>query len=314
MRSAAAFLLAALLGSALSSAIRKDQKLDAYAYTDEFARFKMLSFSAAAYADDPSLCMKTAFPHGNGTISKVVEVVCDMIKTDSCRGFTAYSHSDKAIIISFRGTAEFIQLATESVGSIIGSEKFIAGGFVSHYFYEAFKKVWNGGLKDDYLELRNKYPDYEVWVTGHSLGGAMATLCASTLIHEGVAEITKTKLMTFGCPRVGDRAFADAHDALMLYSYRVVHKADIVAHVPPMFWPDHNLLDPYRHTKSEVWYDNDMSEGSDYNVCNAQESDSCSDKLWFTLSIPDHLHYFETAEWMPDYGEDGCPVKYITAQ
>lgn len=39
--------------------------------------------------------------------------------------------------------------------------------------------MWNGGLRDDFLSLKNSYPDYEYWFTGHSLGGSLATLAAA---------------------------------------------------------------------------------------------------------------------------------------
>ncbi|TKR87349.1 hypothetical protein L596_011760 [Steinernema carpocapsae] len=236
----------------------------------------MLSLSAAEYADDPSKCQITAFPKGNASTSKTVEVVCDMFKTDSCRGFTAISHSAKAIVISFRGTAEFLQLIQETINTNL-PRNFIAGGKISRYFYEAYKKVREGGLKDDYLELRTRYPDYEAWVTRHSLEGAMASLCAATLVHLGQANPEKLKLLTFGCPRIGDKTFVNAHNALVLYSYHVVHNRDIVPHVPHQFFPDSWLLGGYLHTKSEVWYANDVSPGSDFNVCNSDESWRCSD-------------------------------------
>lgn len=41
---------------------------------------------------------------------------------------------------------------------------FPGGGSVSYYFYMAFKELWDGGMRDDFLSLRNQYPDYDVWV------------------------------------------------------------------------------------------------------------------------------------------------------
>uniref|UniRef100_A0A1I7Z274 Lipase_3 domain-containing protein n=1 Tax=Steinernema glaseri TaxID=37863 RepID=A0A1I7Z274_9BILA len=305
-----ALLLTALLGVVLSTVIRKE-RLGAVAYDDSFARYKMFFFSSAAYADDPSVCMNAAYPDAeNNTVTGVVNVSC--AKTDSCRGFTAISHTDKAIIISFRGTTEFMQIIQEGVETIFGAEAFIAGGYVSHYFYEAFKAVWRGGLQDDFLALRNKYPDYEVWVTGHSLGGAMASLCAATLAHLGQVDTQKLKLMTFGQPRVGDKTYADAVNAQLLYAYRVVHNRDIVPHVPPEVLPDHGLLDGYVHHQSEVWYPNKMRVDDSYHVCNADESNSCSDGDWVTLSIMDHGHYFQDHEWITNFGQDGCPKQMVS--
>uniref|UniRef100_A0A1I7Z1E2 Lipase_3 domain-containing protein n=1 Tax=Steinernema glaseri TaxID=37863 RepID=A0A1I7Z1E2_9BILA len=311
MRSTSVLLVAAaLLGVVLSTAIRK-QRMDLAGYDDSFARYKMLSFSAMAYADEPNLCMKSAYPAGgNNTVHKRVEVPCDS-DDSSCRGMSAVSHSDKAIILTFRGTNQFLQLIQEAVNTVFDPEPFIAGGYVSRYFYEAFKSVWRGGLKDDFLALRNKYPDYEVWVTGHSLGGAMASLCAATLAHLGQVNTQKLRLMTFGQPRVGDKAFATAHDAMILFAYRVVHNRDIVPHVPPEILPDHGLIDGYVHHKSEVWYPNKMRVDDSYVICNADEGKKCSDSDYITLSVSDHLSYFEDHEWITDFGEDGCPVQMV---
>ncbi|KAK0411923.1 hypothetical protein QR680_005919 [Steinernema hermaphroditum] len=314
MRSTSVLLSAALLGAVLSVAIRKPQQLNSWAYDDSFARYKMLSFACSTYATDANLCFKTAYPNGgNNTVTKRIEVGCDASKSVHCNGLTAVTHTDKAIIVVFRGTDQFTQLIQESLKTIIGAEEFIAGGYVSQYFYNAFKSVWHGegsitGLEEEFLSLRKQFPDYEVWVTGHSLGGAMASLCAATVVHLGQANPQKLKLMTFGQPRVGDQKFADAHDALIPFSYRVVHNLDIVPHVPPEFLPDHSLFDGYRHHKSEVWYPNKMRVDDSYSVCNEDEGNKCSDGSWLPeLSVFDHVHYFQSSEMITDFGEDGCP-------
>ena len=52
--------------------------------------------------------------------------------------------------------------------------------------------------------------DRQVWLTGHSLGGALAVLLAATLLESA---IPVTGLYTFGAPRVGNNAFASHVDA-----------------------------------------------------------------------------------------------------
>ena len=67
-------------------------------------------------------------------------------------------------------------------------------------------------------------------VTGHSLGGAMATLAASRLRPAG--------LYTFGAPRVGNHDFAGCIDRQVddgLTYQRFVGCCDIVTRVPPGF-------------------------------------------------------------------------------
>lgn len=83
-----------------------------------------------------------------------------------------------------------------------------------------------------------------LWFAGHSLGGAMATVCArrcrlakNTPHPEGV--------FTYGSPRVGDRAYVNY---CRLVHYRWVNNNDIVTRVPPTWWG-------YRHGGREMYID-----------------------------------------------------------
>jgi hypothetical protein len=64
-----------------------------------------------------------------------------------------------------------------------------------------------------------------VWFTGHSLGGALATLAAD--LHGG-----EETLYTFGSPRVGDADFSQGHAQRVSATWRMVHDRDLVARVP----------------------------------------------------------------------------------
>ena len=85
-----------------------------------------------------------------------------------------------------------------------------------------------------------------MWVTGHSLGGALAMLFALRLkLRRG---LTVAGVYTFGQPRVGNLPFSLAYDkALRTCTYRVVHADDLVPRVP---W----LLGAFRHCGTEVFY------------------------------------------------------------
>lgn len=56
-----------------------------------------------------------------------------------------------------------------------------------------------------FKSLRLKYKTAEVLVTGHSLGGAIATFAALEIRHSGY---NVDHFYTFGCPRVGSSRFA----------------------------------------------------------------------------------------------------------
>jgi len=270
-------------------------------YTDAFARSLIFPLSAAAYSDDPSLCLKNRFK--NATLSKSVRTICDTgDKDEACAGFTALAHYEKAIIISFRGTNGFFQLLNE-VNHVVLKEKKPSpiGGLVAYYFHTVFQQIWDAGLKDDVDRLLKEYPTYEIWVTGHSLGGSVASIAATWILNEYNLENERIKLVTFGQPRTGDSEFALSHNMKLPRSYRVTHHRDMVPHVPP------EKFESYFHHQSEIWYPKAMSQNSLFVVCNDGESNECSDKNWIDTSISDHLNYFETS--VSVYGVGGCAAK-----
>jgi len=74
-----------------------------------------------------------------------------------------------------------------------------------------------------------------IWVTGHSLGGALCSLYAAMMFEAGY---TVYGIYTFASPRPGDDALATALDQLMKGKgsgphHRVMNENDIVPHVPP---------------------------------------------------------------------------------
>jgi hypothetical protein len=85
-------------------------------------------------------------------------------------------------------------------------------------------------------------PSGPLWVTGHSLGAAIATLVATELDAQGYVGVQP--LYTFGGPRVGNAEF---FDAFWLKCFRVVHGDDQVPHLPPAI--------EYMHVGHEIFVD-----------------------------------------------------------
>ncbi|KAH7709188.1 class 3 lipase protein [Aphelenchoides avenae] len=83
-------------------------------------------------------------------------------------------------------------------------------------------------------------------VTGHSLGGATASIGAGVAAKQGIFPSSSIKLYTFGQPRTGNGDYATAHAKQVPETYRVVHAHDLVPHVPPLGF------EGYKHHKSEV--------------------------------------------------------------
>ena len=70
------------------------------------------------------------------------------------------------------------------------------------------------------------------WFTGHSLGGAMAAICAGRCMRSKI-ESNPAGLYTFGSPRVGSRRYVN-HCRFPEY-YRWVNNNDIVTRIPPIW-------------------------------------------------------------------------------
>lgn len=137
-------------------------------------------------------------------------------------GAQAYVMSDgKDVLIACRGT-EPSEMNDVKADLDTVKVPHPLGGKVHRGFYREYEKVMPG-IREA-LAKHNKKGDKEVWVCGHSLGGAMAVLVAVDLKPNG--------LQTFGQPRVGNKEFLKNID---FPYYRYVNNNDIVPRVPPTF-------------------------------------------------------------------------------
>ncbi|MBV9957216.1 MAG: lipase family protein [Acidobacteria bacterium] len=142
-------------------------------------------------------------------------------------------HDEAAIIVAFRGTqlddfwAKVIDISTD-VHFIPVPDG--AGGLVHQGFLEGLSFVWEP-LRAHLGELLNG--ERRLWLTGHSLGAALATLAAERLNRETAAVVQG--LYTYGSPRVGDSNFKSrfAHKNLAARTFRIVNNSDLIARVPP---------------------------------------------------------------------------------
>ena len=100
-------------------------------------------------------------------------------------------------------------------------------------FYESYLAL-QPGVSAALKTLGGSAAPY-VYVTGHSLGAAMAEVATFELVTQAFPVIAA---YTFGTPRVGNPAWADAYRAAVVAakgaaSFRVIHNEDPVPHLPP---------------------------------------------------------------------------------
>jgi triacylglycerol lipase len=126
-------------------------------------------------------------------------------------------------------------------------------------FYNALMDIWPQ-MKSTIRSFRRTavgQPDRPLWLTGHSLGGALAILAAATLID---ADETFYGAYTFGCPRVGGREFARTFNVEAKNKvFRFQNNADIVTRVPARIMG-------YSHVGSFVYISADGTLSSDIGL------------------------------------------------
>jgi triacylglycerol lipase len=87
------------------------------------------------------------------------------------------------------------------------------------------------------LENRLKENQRPVWFAGHSLGGAMAAVCAVRCKLSPIPSNPQA-IFSFGAPRVGNRAYASF---LKVKHYRWVNNNDVVPRTPPRLLGYHHM-------------------------------------------------------------------------
>lgn len=132
---------------------------------------------------------------------------------------------DAAVAVAFRGTE------TDSLADWVSDARIrlvrFAGGEVHCGFREAL-----GDVLDDLGAELDRHPGKPLWITGHSLGGALAVLLAARALADGRAV---GGLYTYGQPRVGDAEFAASWGPPLAGRYfRFVNGNDPVPRVPPV--------------------------------------------------------------------------------
>ena len=249
---------------------------------DQNLSYKMVFLSALAYADNVSIYISKAAEIDTFRVVKQVTKPCHSLKCPehtNCSGFIAVSQKEKVIAIVFRGSQSICQ-AKRVHGKEVGIS--LLKGIVHQgqtYFQNSFQKVWND-LKGDVYSQINKHSSYKLWVTGYSLGGALASLASLHIALEGKTPRNNLILYTFGQPKTGDCQFAFDHNILVPISFRVVHYRDPVVHLPLYILPRIcGACGPYHHGREIFYNQRVMSKDSPYKTCNGPEDVACSNQF-----------------------------------
>ncbi|CAO4370602.1 unnamed protein product [Caenorhabditis nigoni] len=272
-----------------------------YAYSDEFVRYSVLPVIAAGQTREPQKCLDNNLP--TMKVYKHRQANCSFMFSDvTCAGFTGYDTTRKLIVLSIRGSHGVHQYYDLwKVGNENGTVPFLGIGRVTKVFHDNFESLWYGGLGEDMHNLIRKYPDFEIWVTGYSMGASLALITSAYIAQTGMSNPQNMKVVLLGCPRCTDYDFAMWHSMNFPYSYHIIHAHDYAPRVP--FFDNIDNISLY-HPRTEIWYNNEMREGDSFVICEQTDQPFCSSKVQ-NLSTPDHMHYFniDIVRW----SLSGCP-------
>lgn len=197
------------------------------AVVDFFAHSKLLTppVKRAAYSDRTAWLMAECSRIAYQDLDKLAQPLSDggfaLVETfdDTESGTQAFlARREDMAVLAFRGTQKDWQDIRRDLNLRFYQTE---AGRAHKGFLKGYEAV-SGHVS----QAVDALGDLPLYLTGHSLGGALATVATSRLARDTVAAC-----YTLGSPRVGDQEF---DMAIKVPVYRVVNAADIITRVPLM--------------------------------------------------------------------------------
>ncbi|EOA81330.1 hypothetical protein ACJQWK_10556 [Exserohilum turcicum] len=232
MRAFSTLALAALLGAFTSNAspFAKRRPVSETLLAD----MKLMSqYASAAYCkpniDSPGgtvYCGSGKCPLVQAANVESLEEYSEAETSTDVTGYIAADHTHKLLIVAFRGSRTPDNWITNFDFAMMPTT--LCPKCVAH---SGFWRSWTDARRRVVSALKNstaQYPGYQIRVTGHSLGGAVATFAAAGLRTEGF----DVAMYTFGAPRIGGPSVSDFISKQAGGNYRITHWNDPVSRIP----------------------------------------------------------------------------------
>jgi len=161
------------------------------------------------------------------------------------------------------------------------------GGKIHVGFKKRFLEIW------DKIESSISSVSFPLYYTGHSLGGALATIAATIIPPKAV--------YTFGSPRVGNDKFKNLLKNIPIF--RISTPKDIVTNLPPSSFPFDYVhvgkqysLNYYRKAFNKLYKYELLNQSSKNNISNLLEK-------YF-------INFFQICRKAPNFLADHAPINY----
>uniref|UniRef100_A0A0D6R374 Fungal lipase-type domain-containing protein n=1 Tax=Araucaria cunninghamii TaxID=56994 RepID=A0A0D6R374_ARACU len=288
-----------------------DHKHHGHVYNRTLAKI-LAQYASAVYMTDLDALISWTCSRCNG-LTKRFQMVELIVDVENClQAFVGIAEDIGATVIAFRGTQEnsfrnwvenlfFKQVDLDYPG--------MSGSMVHHGFYSAYHNTsLRPGVVEAVKRIQKRDVPLPIMVTGHSMGGAMASFCALDLtVNYGAKDV---QVVTFGQPRIGNKFFADYYNMFVPKTIRVTHNHDIVPHLPPYY--THFLKRTYHHFPQEIWI-HSVGFGSLVfdveRICDGSGEDPSCSRSVSGNSLTDHLEYYGVSMQAETWGKCGWVLK-----
>ncbi len=205
--------------------LNEDETIESFVNKNENTKNDDINLEITDERKDVLEKLSKTSPHG-----QVVKFISDK-KTDIQVGVTI-SELNKRISVIFRGSESKsdwyydLMVLKRQILPNIYNDVWVHSGF----YYQLHETDVYSKLVETVKGLKKEYPEYNIYITGHSLGAALSTLFGFELSHEIESDIT---VISFASPRIGNYGFRKAFDSKdNLVHYRVSNDRDIVTAGP----------------------------------------------------------------------------------
>ena len=128
--------------------------------------------------------------------------------------------------------------------------------------HKGFRDYADAALSEGILEFLVDYiknhSDEKFYITGHSLGGAISMMIAARLVDAG-ADMKNIKVVTFGAPAVGNKAFADFYQDKINLTRIVMEKDPIDVSLKLFGYTHFGEVVKFNQVESSTQYSHSMA-------------------------------------------------------
>jgi triacylglycerol lipase len=205
----------------------------------------------AQYSSDPSQVSPatiTNMPAGY-TLVRTIQMTDSFASAQSrvFYGYVAVGGHPATAVVALRGTESTMEWWDDFQWDLVPFTQIPNGGKVAQGFYDIYDSIGTmapgqegtsapSAVAADVAQAATSGPaagidpgSLPLVVTGHSLGGALATLLVTDL---NATTALAPQAWTFASPQVGDATFAARYAGLSTVSWRIYNQVDVVPYFP----------------------------------------------------------------------------------